>query len=107
MTRAPRAARRRSPPAAGPDATTIEGGRGDVLLTLPRGDSEELRVVWDEFKGHRFLAVRVWFRAADGEWRPSKSGVTIKPRELAAFAEAVGQAGARAATLAGLEAPAR
>jgi len=73
-----------------------QGERGERLATLPRNEGEELRVSWDTFKGFNFLSLRVWSRGSDGAWRPTKTGVTIKRRELATVADAM----ARAVTLA-------
>ena len=62
--------------------------RGERLATIPRGDSEELRVVWDEYEGKPYLSIRVWTKDVNGGWWPDKTkGVTIRRRELAAFAE--------------------
>ncbi|MFQ5551540.1 MAG: transcriptional coactivator p15/PC4 family protein, partial [Gemmatimonadales bacterium] len=39
---------------------------------------EDIRVVFSKFKGHDLLGVRVWYRDANEELRPSKSGVTVR-----------------------------
>ncbi|MBV8611466.1 MAG: hypothetical protein JO034_28985 [Singulisphaera sp.] len=66
---------------------------GHRLLTLPRGQDEELRLSLDAYEGHPFLNVRIWTRDADGRgWWPSKRGVTFKLRELADVAEALAEA---------------
>jgi hypothetical protein len=62
--------------------------RGERLATIPRGDSEELRIVWDQYEGKPYLSLRVWTKDAAGGWWPDKAkGVTIRRRELAAFAD--------------------
>jgi hypothetical protein len=65
----------------------------EVLATCKRGDGrEELRVTLREFKGFKFLDVRVWYRPEGGdEMRPGK-GTTIKARELRHVARAIGAA---------------
>lgn len=69
------------------------------LATLPRSDSEEMRVEWSEYKGHHFFSLRVWNKGSDGQWRPVKAkGCTVKRRELSALSDAVEQALALAAT---------
>lgn len=70
------------------------------LATIERGDREhpeQLRVSLDEFtsndgKRHRYVSIRVWFEASDGEWRPTKKGTTIRRKELEAAAKALEQA---------------
>lgn len=56
----------------------------NVILQLPRGTDgkNELRIIFSEFKGHPFLNVREWFLSDDGNWYPTKKGVSIKMREL-------------------------
>lgn len=67
--------------------------RGERLGTFSRGDSEELRVCWDEFKGHPYLSLRVWTRGTDGQWWPDKRrGCSVRPRELQEFAASVAKA---------------
>jgi Transcriptional Coactivator p15 (PC4) len=78
------------PPTAGGGPPQDLGRR---LLTLPRGQDEELRLSLDAYEGHPFLNVRIWTRDADGRgWWPSKRGVTFKLRELADVAEALAEA---------------
>lgn len=67
-------------------------GRGDSrelrrLETLERNEGkEEVRWSWDEFtaggKVTKYISARKWYRADDGEWRPTKAGVTIRLGEL-------------------------
>lgn len=71
--------------------------RGERLATLPRSDSEEVRVSWDSYEGRPYLSIRLWTRNARGEWWPDKAkGITVRVRELADFAEGVGAALERA-----------
>ena len=84
-----------------------QGPKGDLkidreitLVEIPRGDrGEVLRFTFTEAtssegKKVAWHALRVWYRADNGEMRPGKSGVSIRGRELAAiaagFAKAVG-----------------
>lgn len=62
------------------------------LASFSRGPDREVRVDWGEYKGVMFLSVRLWFEAQDGSWRPTKEGVTIRPGDLAEFAEAIASA---------------
>lgn len=47
------------------------------LLTIPKPGNQELRVSLSEYRGHRFLSLRIWFRAHGGDMRPGKEGVTV------------------------------
>lgn len=70
------------------------------LATCERknGDrAEELRVSLDEFqtedgKRHRYVSARLWCRAQNDEWRPTKKGTTFRRRELEQVASALAKA---------------
>lgn len=46
------------------------------LQSIPKPGGEELRLQLSEFKGSRFLNLRVWFNVGGGEMRPGIQGVT-------------------------------
>lgn len=59
------------------------------LATFPRGrdGAEELRIGLDEFadergNAHKYLSLRIWFKAEDGKFYPTKKGVTVRMSEL-------------------------
>ncbi len=60
------------------------------LVTIERKNGEEqLRVSLDEFvgddgKAHRYVSARVWYEA-NGEWRPTRKGITIRKTEIRDF----------------------
>ncbi len=57
--------------------------RGEVLRVLQRTEADQrLYLVLDEWNGYRFLNLRVWFRTPEGEWRPTRKGVTVRLNEL-------------------------
>ena len=71
--------------------------RGERLATIPRGDSEELRVTWDSYEGRPYLSLRLWTRGTDGQWWPDRAkGCTVRRHELSTFADAVERAVERA-----------
>jgi hypothetical protein len=60
---------------------------GRRLATFPRAlrdghATEELRIVLDEYEGHTYLGLRIWVEGKDGQWWPSRRGLTIRPAEL-------------------------
>lgn len=89
--RAPAEARA-APPAPEPS--------GETLATFsrkgPAGVEQQLRVVLDEYRGHRYIAVRLWQAGQDGAFWPLKGkGVSIRLGEAegvaAALVKALGQ----------------
>lgn len=64
---------------------------GKRLATIPRGDDAELRIVWDEYEGRPYVAIRLW-EGRPGAMYPTKTGCTVRVRELADFAEGIAAA---------------
>jgi hypothetical protein len=65
------------------------------LVSLERNQGkEEIRWSFDEFtpsngQPTKYISGRKWYRADDGEWRPTKAGVTIRLAELDRVVEAL------------------
>lgn len=64
--------------------------RGIRLGELPHKDGKII-ISWDTYEGHSFLSIRLWTSGDDGFW-PSKTGFTIRVRDLPALGEAIGKA---------------
>lgn len=62
------------------------------LLTVPKPGNQELRICLSEYRGHRFLSLRIWFRAAGGEMRPGREGCTVPLWALTDFRQALEEA---------------
>lgn len=74
-----------SPRAPGP---VVE--QDELLLALPRGDEAQVRISLRRFRGSSlFLDLRRWEIRADGSWRPTRSGVTLRARELGRVSSAL------------------
>lgn len=59
------------------------------MIVIPKNRTEEVRVTLDEFRGMTLLNVRVWYRAEDGEMRPGKQGIALRPESALAVADAI------------------
>lgn len=58
-------------------------GRG--LEYVRKKGFEKLRVTVEEWRGRRFVGLRMWWRPTSGlvdDWRPSKKGVTLEMQEI-------------------------
>ena len=73
-----------------------------TITTIPKNAREELRISLSEFKGYNLVSQRVWYRADDGDMRPSKAGVVIRIERLPDLIEGL-QAAQTAAQAWGLE----
>ena len=61
---------------------------GDIEKT----GTEVVRVGTEEFKGRKYLDVRIYFVNDEGERKPTKKGVTIQPDKVDAFIELITKA---------------
>ena len=50
-------------------------------IHIRRGAQVELRLSLRKHRGHEFVDVRQFFATDDGEWLPSRRGVTLKPEQ--------------------------
>ncbi|MEI7474737.1 MAG: transcriptional coactivator p15/PC4 family protein [bacterium] len=64
-----------------------------ILATISKGNTEELRVAISEFKGKKYLDLRIFFTTDNGaNWSPTKKGVTVAPDSIEVFLNAVEKA---------------
>ena len=80
--------------AARPEPQSPPAPTGRPLASIPRpggrfGPATELRLVLDRYEGHPYISARVWTRGPDGEFYPSRKGVSIKLREAHQVAAAL------------------
>lgn len=66
-----------------------------VVLELPRGENEVLRVSRRMYEGKPFSDIRVYFRGKDGELHPTRKGCSVRDREIAQVAAALGRIAAK------------
>ena len=62
-----------------------------LLHSIPWSETEELRVSENEFKGKKYLAVRVWFQGRDDSDKmfPGKQGINVPVEKIDEFFFAV------------------
>lgn len=53
-----------------------------VIGEVERNETEILRISTEEFKGRAYIDMRIYFADNEGEWKPTKKGVTINPDKL-------------------------
>jgi hypothetical protein len=46
---------------------------------IERNETEVMRVSVAEYKGRKYVDLRIYFEGDDGEWKPTKKGVTVQP----------------------------
>ncbi|MGD9506855.1 MAG: transcriptional coactivator p15/PC4 family protein [Syntrophobacteraceae bacterium] len=52
---------------------------GQIIHSFPKNALEEIRISLSSYKGKQYIDFRVYYKADDGEFRPSKKGMTIAP----------------------------
>jgi Transcriptional Coactivator p15 (PC4) len=63
------------------DRTAIGTAQGVVIGEIPKNAREKLRVSFAEFRGYRFLDLRIYAIYPDGD-RPTKTGLTVRPAQI-------------------------
>jgi hypothetical protein len=64
-----------------------------VLASIARSATEEIQIAINEYKGKKYLDLRVYYTTDDGlNWNPTKKGVTFSPDKLGELKDAVNAA---------------
>lgn len=63
-----------------------------IVATLRKNAREQIRVATGEYHGRKIVSLRVFFEAADGEWRPGKGGMAFAIALLPELTAALGKA---------------
>jgi hypothetical protein len=62
----------------------------DASIIIERSDTEQLRVALREFKGRKYIDVRVFFLPeGTDEMKPTKKGVTLYTNEISRVSNAL------------------
>lgn len=65
-------------------------GENKVLATIPRTATEEIQVQVSEYKGKKYLDLRVFYTTDGGaSWLPTKKGVAVYPENLELLKQAI------------------
>ena len=61
-----------------------------LISTIERSSTEQLQIAVKEYKGKKYLDLRIFYTTDDGaSWLPTKKGVTISPNHLSILKEAI------------------
>ncbi len=61
-----------------------------LISTIERSSTEQLQIAVKEFKGKKYLDLRIFYTTDDGaSWLPTKKGVTVSPNHLSVLKEAI------------------
>jgi len=60
-----------------------------VVSTFKRNPTEEVRATLKEFRGRRYLDLRIYYQDDAGEWKPTRKGVSLSTDFMPELKEAV------------------
>ncbi len=63
----------------------------DIICELPKNSRETIRFTLGEFKGHKFIDMRVWATEDGKDPAPTKKGLAVSPALWPQFRAALGQ----------------
>lgn len=63
-----------------------------IIQDMPRNNGDIVRIEFSEFKGQTRFNIRVWYQDEEGQYRPTKKGVSFLPEEMDTLVDAVTQA---------------
>lgn len=66
---------------------------GKMIATIPRSATEQLQIALKEFKGKKYLDLRIFYTTDEGtNWLPTKKGITCSPDNLEILRDAINEA---------------
>ena len=63
-----------------------------LIAEIQKNLKERIQVSIEEYRGHKFIDLRVYFEAEDGEWKPTKKGIALNNECIDAVIEALQEA---------------
>ena len=60
-----------------------------LLARITKNPTEEVRVSLTSYRGYDLVDIRVFFQDEQGEWRPTKRGVSLSIDSVAELREAI------------------
>lgn len=61
----------------------------ELVHSFDRSSTEQVQVSLSTYKGKTYVDLRIYYKASDGEYRPTKKGITLSPDLLSELGEAV------------------
>lgn len=59
------------------------------MIEIQKNQKEVYRIEEKEYSGYRFVDVRIWFMADDGDYKPSKKGISFSHDKARDIIEAI------------------
>ncbi len=62
----------------------------EPVAEMEKGPTEKIFFSLSEYKGKHYADIRIYFENDEGEWKPTKKGITISLDRFAEFKEHMG-----------------
>ena len=62
---------------------------GEVVGEMEKGWNEKILFSVSEFKGKNYADIRIYYEDDEGEWKPTKKGVTVSLENFSEFKERI------------------
>lgn len=59
--------------------------QGIKLGEILKGETEKINVSLNEYKGFKYVDIRLYFQDEEGDWHPTKKGITVSPNKVDAL----------------------
>ncbi len=74
-------------------------GKQEFIFSFPKNDKEEIRFSIREFKGQLYFESRLFFKNDNGDWLPTKKGLTLSIGHFCEFKRGVTKINERVSVL--------
>ena len=61
----------------------------ELVYSFDKSPTEQVQVSLSTYKGKTYGDLRIYYKASDGEYRPTKKGITVSSAQLPELGEAV------------------
>ena len=62
----------------------------EPVAEMEKGPNEKIFFSLSEYKGKKYADIRIYFEDDEGEWKPTKKGITLSLDRFAEFKDNVG-----------------
>ncbi len=63
--------------------STASAADANTFLDIRKSDSERIRINISDYRGRTFIDLRVWYSTENGEFKPGRAGVSLRPDQIA------------------------
>jgi hypothetical protein len=50
-----------------------------LIREIEKNENEHIRISTEEFKGRKYVDIRIYYENEEGEWKPTRKGIALNP----------------------------